>query len=86
MNCTRCNKPIKRGQPYSRTKRGPHHFKKGQCLEALTSVGGKVWVYGTAKLDALTSVGGGLRVYGTAKLEALTSVGGEPYSKKGESR
>jgi hypothetical protein len=42
------------------------------------TVGGNLWVDGTAKLEALTSVGGTLLVEGTAKFEApaLTSVGG----------
>lgn len=25
MTCTKCNKPIERGQPYHKTRRGPHH-------------------------------------------------------------
>ena len=47
-------------------------------LPALTSVGGYLSVYGSAKLDALTSVGGNLYVHAGAKLDAtaLTSVGG----------
>jgi hypothetical protein len=46
------------------------------------TVGGNLWVDGTANLDAqaLTSVGGGVYVNGTVNLPALTSVGGKPYS------
>ena len=32
MNCTKCEQPIQKGQPYARTKRGPHHFKPEQCV------------------------------------------------------
>ncbi len=49
-------------------------------LDALTTVGGYVSVYGSAKLDApkLETVGGDVGVYGSAKLEApkLETVGG----------
>ena len=49
-------------------------------LDALTTVGGGVYVHSAAKLDAplLTTVGGALIVYSTAKLDAplLTTVGG----------
>lgn len=31
MKCTRCGQPIIKGQPYARTKNGPHHFKPEQC-------------------------------------------------------
>ncbi len=31
MICTRCSKQILKKQPYSRTKRGPHHFRKTDC-------------------------------------------------------
>ena len=46
---------------------------------ALKSVGGYLYVDGSAKLDALKSVGGYLCVYGSAKLDApaLKSVGGD---------
>jgi hypothetical protein len=26
MKCTRCHQQIKRGQPYHRTRKGPHHW------------------------------------------------------------
>ena len=49
-------------------------------LDALTSVGGYLYLYDNAKLDApvLTSVGGYLSLYADCKLDApvLTSVGG----------
>ena len=32
MNCTKCKQPISKGQPYARTKKGPHHFKSEQCV------------------------------------------------------
>lgn len=35
VNCTRCDKPIEKNQPYARTKRGAHHFKAEQCVTKL---------------------------------------------------
>lgn len=31
MLCTRCTRQITKGQPYARTKKGPHHFKTRDC-------------------------------------------------------
>ena len=44
-------------------------------LDALTEVGGYLYVSGKATLAALTAVGGSLAVSGAAKLAALTAVG-----------
>jgi rubrerythrin len=29
--CTRCGFQIMKKQPYARTKKGPHHFRKSDC-------------------------------------------------------
>ena len=31
MTCTHCKREISKGQPYARTKRGPHHFRPRDC-------------------------------------------------------
>lgn len=43
MNCTRCQKPIAKGQPYCRTKRGPHHFKQSQCAKSPVELVDVLW-------------------------------------------
>lgn len=36
MTCTKCQKPIEKGQPYHRSKKGPHHR---DCMSLAAPVG-----------------------------------------------
>jgi len=43
MNCTRCNNAIIKGQPYARTKKGPHHFHKKDCKRSPIETVDTLW-------------------------------------------